>query len=205
LGEAVKEERFLAYFEIFKNHDPEAVLTAINQAGIACKFFPKPAELIELMTGGKGGGQDPTVAWQQVLDALAMVGGYSNAKFGDGAIAAAIDGLGGWVWLSQQTYEDISTQRIQARFEALYREAVRQGRHHQPGEVVGSCATSNAALGFAARGFEVPERTVPARSAEEIMADSAERGKLQPKVAEKESLRPEHKAALTLLAAKKSL
>lgn len=164
LGEEVPEERFLAYFKIFKNHDPDAVLAAIDLAGLSCKFFPKPAELIELMTGGKGGGQDPTSAWQQVLKAMESIGSYSNAEFPDGAIAAAVMGLGGWPSLCELGYEELTLQRIPARFAALYSEAVRHGRHHSPGTVIGIIDRDNAA-----RGYEFESPAIRAKTMPEIM------------------------------------
>jgi len=148
LGEAVPGERFLAYFEIFKNHDPELVLTAIGQAGLTCKFFPKPAELIELMTGGKGGGKDPAVAWQEVLYALESRGVYADVEFRDGAIAVAIELLGGWPALGEMTYDEMTYQRIPARFEALYKDAVRNGAHRRPRAVYGRVSIDNSFRGL---------------------------------------------------------
>lgn len=166
LGEQVTKERLQAYFDILADggRQPEDILAAIRQAVKVCKFFPKPAELIELMTGGKGGGKDPAVAWQEVLKAMEDIGPYGNVEFSDGAIGAAIIGLGGWPSLCELSYEELTLQRIPARFAALYAEAVRHGRHRTPGALAGIIDRDNAA-----RGYELESSTVRARAMGEIM------------------------------------
>ncbi|GAI90762.1 unnamed protein product, partial [marine sediment metagenome] len=47
------EERIAAYFAIFKEYSTEAFSDAMNQVVRVCKFFPKPAEILDFM-GGKG-------------------------------------------------------------------------------------------------------------------------------------------------------
>lgn len=163
-------KRILAYYEILVPYGREAVLSAIRQAAGRCKFFPKPAELIEIITGGKGGGQDSAVAWQVVVRALEDIGAYSNVEFSDGAVAAAIEGLGGWVDLCRMSYDDLSLQRIPARFAALYAEAVRHGRHLEPGRLCGSLDRDNAA-----RGFSLESSFIRAKTMSEIQSATRNR------------------------------
>jgi len=174
LGEQVSKERLQAYYDaLTDDHGPEDILEAIRKAVKVCKFFPKPAELIELMTGGKGGGQDPAVAWQAVIHALEDVGSYANVEFEDGAIASAIEGLGGWAELGRMSYEDLKNHRIPAKFAALYAEAVRRGRHLKAGALYGSIDQDNAA-----KGFSLDAPTHRARTMTEIMAASEKRKQL---------------------------
>lgn len=162
----LSEEKIAAYLKFFtgKGYPPADILAAIERAAETCKFFPKPAELIELMTGSKGGGQDPVVAWQQVVKAMEDIGPYANAEFSDGAIAAAVMGLGGWPALCELSYEELTLQRIPARFAALYAEAVRHGRHRASGSLTGVIDRDNAA-----RGCELESLTVKAKTMGEIM------------------------------------
>lgn len=166
LGELVSKERLQAYFDALTDeHEPEAILEAIRKAVKTCKFFPKPAELIELMTGGKGGGKDPAVAWQEVLKAIEEIGPYGNVEFSDGAIGAAVMGLGGWPSLCEMSYEELTLQRIPAKFAALYSEAVRNGRHRTPGVLTGIIDRDNAA-----RGYELESPAIKAKTMGEITA-----------------------------------
>ena len=170
LDHELTDAKIEAYFKFFERqgYAYAAVLAAIDKAAETCKFFPKPAELVELITGGKGGGQDPTAAWQQLLRNLETIGAYNSAEFQDGAIAAAVTALGGWPELAQMDYKTMSTQRIQARFEALYSEAIRQKQHLTPGKVPGLFEIENAA-----RGIEHdPAETRQALSLPQIMNQS---------------------------------
>ena len=175
LGEAVPEERILAYFLALRGYGLEPLLAAIHRATVTCRFFPKPAELVELITGAPGGGQDPDVAWQEVLHALEDVGSYGNVEFQDGAIAAAIEGLGGWSALGSLSYKEITLQRFPARFIALYADAVRRGCHHAPGVVFGSIDRANAA-----RGYSLEGPVFRARTMQQIMARTKARPALPP-------------------------
>jgi len=167
LNEDISKERILAYYEMFKNQDHGAVLEAIDKAGLFCKFFPKPAELFELMGGGKGGGKDPAVAWQEVMKAVENIGPYANVVFEDGAIAAAILALGDWPTLCEMNYKELALQRIPARFAALYAEAVRRGQHQAEGKVYGVIDRDNSARGYESEGIFIEAKTIG-----EIMADA---------------------------------
>lgn len=212
LGEQVTKERLQAYFDILADdgRQPEDILAAIRQAVKVCKFFPKPAELIELMTGGKGGGKDPAVAWQEVLKAMEDIGPYGNAKFSDGAIGAAVIALGGWPSLCGLSYKELTLQCIPAKFAALYAEAVRHGRHRSPGTVTGIIDRDNAA-----RGYELESPAIKAKTMDEIMAQTEKpalpeperraRIKLLPGPEETEALKAKDVAAMAALAEKMRL
>ena len=163
LGEDVSEERLALYASILAPYAAEDVLAAIRQASVTCRFFPKPAELIELMTGGKGGAPHPTVAWQELLAAIEDHGPYSSVEFANGAIPAAVEALGGWAAICALSWKELTLQRIQARFEDLYRDATRRGVHLRPGQVKGLFGG----------------RAVPARTIAEIEAAAARRAKLE--------------------------
>lgn len=158
----ISDAKIEAYFEFFsgKGYAPADILSSIERAAETCKFFPKPAELIELMTGGKGGGKDPAVAWQEVVKAMEDIGPYGNVEFSDGAIGAAVVGLGGWPSLCGLSYDELTLQRIPARFAALYAEAVRHGRHLASGTVTGIIDRDNAAKGYALESPAIKARTM---------------------------------------------
>lgn len=148
LREPVSPLTVNAYWRILKKYPLNQVITAFDKAMETCRFFPKSAELVELMTGGRGGGNDPTVAWTEVLRTLEARGAYESVTFQDGAVAAAIEQLGGWVQLGEMSDDELTLQRIPAKFEALYKRAVDLGYHRQPGTVLGRFAINNAAVGL---------------------------------------------------------
>lgn len=176
----LSEKKIAAYLKLLtgKGYAQADILAAIDQASETCKFFPKPAEIIELITGGKGGGQDPTVAWREVLDALEIYGSYRDVEFKDGAIAAAIDGLGGWPALGAMTYEDMTYQKIAAQFAKLYSEAVRVGAHKRPGLVVGRDSIANNSNGYQVDALPAQARTV--KELAEVASARAEEAKKRP-------------------------
>jgi hypothetical protein len=83
------------YFDSLKDFSLEAVTTAVNQAVHTKKFFPKVAELRELIVGNP---EDRAAgAWTAFLEAAAN-GGTASVKFSDRATAAAMDAVfGSWL------------------------------------------------------------------------------------------------------------
>lgn len=72
------------YFKSLKKFDIETVEMAISKAVDGCKFFPKPVELIELMTGGQK--EIEYSAENQltiVMETLRRIGDYSGHTFKD--------------------------------------------------------------------------------------------------------------------------
>ena len=169
----------------------EDVLRAIDRAAADGKFFPKPAELLDVLTGRADEREaDPVLAWRVVLDALERVGGYDDARFEDGAIAAAVEGLGGWTSLAEMTGDELTLQRIPHQFAILYREAARRGRR-RPAWLKGRISRDNAAHGHA--GLASPEGR--ARTIGEIMSPPGERAETEEPAG---PTQPLHHAALTL-------
>lgn len=90
-----------AYFAILKSHKIETVENAITRAMATCKYFPKPVELIEFISGGSQGLEDyALVEAGNVIAAVKQVGAHASVKFEDQTTAAVIQqGFGGWVQL----------------------------------------------------------------------------------------------------------
>jgi hypothetical protein len=87
-NEQVSELRMEAYRAALSGYELSAIESAINRAIGTLKFFPKPAELIELMEGSHDdrAGQ----AWRVFLEAVSD-GGDASVKFLDPAAATAVD------------------------------------------------------------------------------------------------------------------
>jgi hypothetical protein len=108
---------------------PEAVEAASHQALKVCRFFPKPAELIELAIGSVNDRAE--VAWQAAWAAYQKAGYYDTVLFQDGAIARTILAVyGGWVQFSEAS-RTLSPEMIQARrkeFLSTYRRESERGK-----------------------------------------------------------------------------
>lgn len=121
-GKATKKERFISamlvcweiltksdkepsqakldgYYESLKDYPIEKIETAFSNAIGTLKFFPVPAELLELIDGGTQQIEDTAqVESIKVINAIKHHGAYQTVKFTDPVTAAVIEtGFGGWV------------------------------------------------------------------------------------------------------------
>ena len=93
-NETLSERRQEAYFSALSDLPMDRILGAITHAARACKFFPKPAELREFVNGSSD--DRAALAWTRFLRALTEVGTYQSVDFGDPALHATVEALGGW-------------------------------------------------------------------------------------------------------------
>lgn len=92
---------------------------AMNMAVKTCKFFPKPAELIEFIRGDSG--SSALVAWETLSIAMQRHGPYRSVLFDDGRIARVVKALGGWKEVCSWLTKDIPYRRNE--FMKLYTSA----------------------------------------------------------------------------------
>lgn len=94
-NEPVSELRIESYFDALKDLDAAEVLTAMRQSVRWSRFFPKPAELREIIEGDTQSRADG--AWGDVLKAIRSVGYMRFPAFEDERIMPAIrDVWGSW-------------------------------------------------------------------------------------------------------------
>ena len=86
-AEPMSALRIAGYFGALKPFDLADVTRAINQALQECRFFPKPAELIEFIEGSKDG--QAGKAWALLVEAARKGGQYASLWMEDFALAAA--------------------------------------------------------------------------------------------------------------------
>lgn len=84
-----------AYFGALRRYDIDAIRLAVEQAICRCQFFPRPAQLIDLLEGGTIDDR-AMLAWNRVLGALEAHGTGQSVDFGDQALHAAVLTIGGW-------------------------------------------------------------------------------------------------------------
>lgn len=88
------------YFELLKGFSIEQVAGAFTEALKKNTFFPRPAELLEILEGNDD--DRASYAWSAFLSA-AKNGGYASVKFLDAATAIAVDqAFGGWIQACQK-------------------------------------------------------------------------------------------------------
>jgi hypothetical protein len=144
-GEATKYEQFVKYMislgEIFskeitgtllqfywmvlKDFCEEEIKSAFNRATLTLKFFPKPAELLEIIQGNQN--DKAMIAWEKVFNAIGRIGPYQSVVFDDPVIHSTIELMGGWIELGNITTDEIKWK--QKEFEKIYLVMVRKKKH----------------------------------------------------------------------------
>jgi len=123
-----------AYWEILKNYEDQDVEAAFKDVLLTCKFFPRPAELVERIRGNEDHGDQALTAWSRVMLALESVGPHLDPKF-DPTTSAAVRAMGGWQYLCGLDYSELKWQ--EKRFREHYEAAQGQGDHVRlPGKKV---------------------------------------------------------------------
>jgi len=118
-GTAGSKELFRVYERALLNYTIQAVRDAFNKAVRSCKFFPRIADLIEIIDGSAEG--NALLAWVKVKDALRRPSAYQTVVFDDAAIHAALTAMGGWHTAYWWEEEDLVwRQKEFERYYALY-------------------------------------------------------------------------------------
>ena len=137
------------YWVTLKPHSDAKCKKAFELALTTCKFFPKPSELLELVNGNQG--EQASLAWLRVHEAVKNVGPYESIDFTDDrAINSTIEGMGGWVQLCQVTLDEWKWKRIE--FEKLYPTMAQRKNGGHPESLPGIVEIDNTG-----RGFVVPD------------------------------------------------
>jgi len=110
-GEKITEERLLGYCSVLSDFDPEILVKALQIHTRQSKWFPLPADLINIIEG-EGCSLKPEAfkSFADVLKNLSDPEWISNACQGDKRIATAIEACGGWYTMRHGT-EDTKWQR----------------------------------------------------------------------------------------------
>jgi len=106
------------YLNALSGYEDAAVIEAINTAGKTCRFFPKPAELIKMISGDKT--IKALAAWDAVLDTVRKKGRRFNGSLGE-VSDAAVRMVGGWERICDQPTAQL--QFLQRDFIEAYQAA----------------------------------------------------------------------------------
>ncbi|WP_290925028.1 DUF6475 domain-containing protein [Halodesulfovibrio sp.] len=128
------------YFFALAKFDIEDVLRAFVEAVSATKFFPKPAEIIELIQGSPEDVAEFEAS--KVVNAVRRVGGYRSVAFDNPTTAAVIEyAFGGWAKFCCE-FLDANEKWFRKEFCNTYAAFARRGVQHF-GELAGRAAISN--------------------------------------------------------------
>jgi hypothetical protein len=111
----------------------EAVERAFVEVARRCKWFPTLADFIEALEPRKNAAK---AAWGEVLVALGHYGGLRNQYWlAEGALAAAVETLGGWAHLARRSAYELNL--LGPAFEAAWERAAAAGLNLHQGRVAG--------------------------------------------------------------------
>lgn len=113
------------YWKIFKPLTEEEAQSIINQAILALKFFPKPAEILELLQGDKT--ERAIQAWEKFYHAISRIGPYKSVEFDNPAIHSTIELMGGWIEAGNWTTEEMKWK--QKDFLMIYSVMEKKNKH----------------------------------------------------------------------------
>lgn len=136
------------YWIALNQFTDEQCESAFKQASVSCKFFPKPAELIELINGPKGNIDDiAMVQANAVINAMKNVGAYKSVVFDDPITMAVIQqGYGGWQKMCADSNED-QNKWFRMEFAKIYK-AYSSQNVTLSGKLIGIHETENLELGY---------------------------------------------------------
>lgn len=127
------------YWETLKPYSDAQCKRAFVAAFKTCKFFPKPADLIELLDGTME--DRATEAWAKVCKAVQRIGPYESVEFDDPVIHSVIQAMGGWVQIQNC---DMNEWKWRGKeFEKLYVRMSKEEDH--PKALPGICENQDAA------------------------------------------------------------
>jgi|GEM_PF-1815684 hypothetical protein len=112
---------FELYYQALRDYPFELVREALQTAVKRHKYFPRPADVIELIEGLPDSPDSRAeLAWAVVIQAIRKHGGYQSVIFDDPAITATIKAgpWNGWIGLCEKETRELNY--IKSEFKNLY-------------------------------------------------------------------------------------
>lgn len=138
----VSEVLLSIYWEALKPYPWKKVKDALNKAVVTCRFFPKPADIVDFINGADKTEEQAERAWATLLDAIKRYGPYMSVTFEDGRIARCIELMGGWEEVNSWKTSELQFRRKD--FLSIYRSLPEMG----PAKVFGILEKENSARDF---------------------------------------------------------
>ena len=130
------------YWKVLAPFTDERCEAAFKEVIYTSKFFPKPADFLEILKDKKE--DRASRAWIKVVNAIRRVGNYQSVKFDDPVIHSVFKFWGGWVVTAAWKEDELKWK--QKEFERLYSIMASGGKH--PEYLPGFCEIQNGAAGY---------------------------------------------------------
>lgn len=153
-GEPVSMPRFKAYFAALSDLSIEQVEEAATRLMNSCKFFPKPVEFREVLSGTSA--DQAEQAWRTFVELSRFESGYPSLQVTDGPLAFAIEHLGGWI--SATAKLNAASVEMAASYAKEFKASYKLGqwRNAEPKYLVGQFEAGNRGGNFErAKGNEI--------------------------------------------------
>ena len=134
------------YWKTLKLYSDKESIRAFQSIIENNKFFPKPAEFLDILRGDSG--DQALLAWEKVYKAISQHGHYASVEFDEPVIHSCIELMGGWIELCSMELNDVKWK--QKEFIGLYKTMSRKNQH--PKYLAGQTELENGP-----RGFDVPD------------------------------------------------
>jgi len=105
-----------AYWAMFTPYSDEQMEVAFKRTAAECRFFPKPADILERIQEKKG--DKSALAWLEVQKEIGRRWDFEKHNIADPIAGAVVAAMGGWRWMHGRTNKDEPWDR--KRFEELY-------------------------------------------------------------------------------------
>lgn len=103
------KEKARIYWQLLSDLSDADFERACTLAARRLKFFPKPAELREMVAEDQEA--IAMAAWEELLGGIRSVGQYRSVDFLDPAISATVEFMGGWEAVCLWTREELAFRR----------------------------------------------------------------------------------------------
>jgi hypothetical protein len=129
------EERANIYFSVLDFLGPDALMVAVTRALRECKWFPRPAELIELAGANPTSSAKAEAAFEVVSRARDQLSMYESVNFGP-LINRVVRQLGGWPEICNHAEEEWSkwTRKTFLEVYVAFVRTIEDGPDHLPGD-----------------------------------------------------------------------
>jgi len=142
-GEKLSEDRAKIYWDILKNYPDVEIKKAIIRSIRGLKFFPKIAEIIEIIEGNIE--DEAEIAWLILKGKIESHDGYVSVSFPENlVIGSVVEALGGWIGICDTTINE--EKWVKKEFIKLYPIMKRKDNH--PEKLTGIFELENYQKGY---------------------------------------------------------
>jgi hypothetical protein len=131
------------YWKTLESFTDEQCEAAFKELIFSSKFFPKPADFLEILRGKQE--DQATLAWVKVIETLRRHGPWASVCFDDPVIHSIIKFMGGWGSLGDWKNSELVWK--QKNFINLYG-VMSRGNGKHPQYLPGLCETDNDFKGW---------------------------------------------------------